>query len=107
MTSPPNTKVNGRLRAIATGHDVGVIYESGGHGTRNNLYSTKETAISETGGAESGALCKWCKKGLDSDTTLAKQDPELTAIVDAWPTLSPAIRSAITALVRSAGGGNE
>jgi hypothetical protein len=51
--------------------------------------SPQETAISETGGAESGAVD--ARNGLN--------DPALVSLVEAWPTLPQTVRDEIAALV--------
>jgi hypothetical protein len=38
-------------------------------------------------------------------TDACKSDPELAAIVDAWPTLPVPLKAALMAIVRSASGG--
>jgi hypothetical protein len=50
--------------------------------------SPGNTALSADGGAESGAP--------------TPADPDLTRLVDAWPTLPPPIRAAVLALVETA-----
>jgi len=51
------------------------------------------TRVSETGGAESGAL------GADAPC----EDPDLAAVVTAWSELPEAVRVGILAMVRAAG----
>jgi hypothetical protein len=48
--------------------------------------------VSETAGAKSGAV----------DRENAPIDPELAQVIEAWPTLPPAIREAILAMLRAA-----
>jgi hypothetical protein len=56
--------------------------------------STGKTANSETGGAESGAL--------GAQETL--NDPDLAAVVDAWPTLPQPIKAGILAMIGKVAG---
>lgn len=56
--------------------------------------SPGNTHVPQPGGAESGAL----------GAREAPSDPELAAVVDAWPTLAEPIRAGILAMVRAAGG---
>lgn len=58
--------------------------------------SPRNPGVSESGGANSGAL--GARGGAIA--------PELRAIIDAWPTLPEAIKAGILALVRTAGGTN-
>lgn len=60
-------------------------------GLEQGAPNTGETPFSETGGAESDAL------GAQS----ALIDPELLALVEAWPELPEAIKANILAMVRS------
>ncbi|MGA2035589.1 MAG: hypothetical protein ABSG68_25350 [Thermoguttaceae bacterium] len=53
-----------------------------------------KSGFSESGGAKSGAL------GAQDGAI----DPELRAIIDAWPALPDAIKAGILAMVRTAGG---
>jgi len=50
--------------------------------------------VSQTGGAESGAV----------DAREPSADPEIAEVVAAWPTLAVAVRANILAAVRGAGG---
>jgi hypothetical protein len=59
---------------------------SGEGGIRTPLESSEELALSETRGAESGALVA---------------DPDLNHIIAAWPTLPDPIKTAILAMVRA------
>jgi len=52
--------------------------------------STANTGFSETGGAESGAV--GARMGLS--------DPDLAAVVNAWPTLPEATRRQVVAMVQ-------
>jgi hypothetical protein len=58
----------------------------GGTGLENTADSSGKTPISETGGAESGAVS-------------AELPPDLAKIVAAWPNLPEPIRRAMLALV--------
>jgi hypothetical protein len=53
--------------------------------------TTGKTGIPDSGGAECGAL------GAQN----APSDPDLAAVVDAWPTLPEAVRTAILAMVKA------
>ncbi len=61
--------------------------ERGGTGLERGAETTKETAISETGGAESGAL--------------ADQDSDLAEVVRRWGSLPSEAKAAILAIVKS------
>ncbi len=56
------------------------------------LKAPKNTTLSETGGAESGA------RRAPDDT----QDPDLRQVIDAWPALTEAVKAGIMEMVRSA-----
>jgi hypothetical protein len=55
--------------------------------------NTGKTGVSDQSSAESGAL----------DPQNAILDPELAAVVEAWPALPEAIRAGILAMIRAAG----
>ncbi|MBL9001782.1 MAG: hypothetical protein JNK25_11670 [Phycisphaerae bacterium] len=85
-------------------------------GSELSRFSSGNTRFSESGGSKSGNI------RADSDaepppaspchhvTTSPKPpaptppDPELAAVVAAWPALPPAIRAGVMALVRAGGG---
>jgi hypothetical protein len=54
---------------------------------------SRKTAVRQAGGAESGAL----------GAPMAPLDPDLAAVVDAWPTLPEPIRAGILGMIRTAG----
>ncbi|MCH7685408.1 MAG: hypothetical protein IH899_01785 [Planctomycetes bacterium] len=56
--------------------------------------STGNNVIQGQGGAESGAV------GAQS----ALMDPDLRAVIEAWPELPDAVKAGILAMVRAAGG---
>jgi hypothetical protein len=58
----------------------------GDEGLEQSAETAKETAISETGGAESGAR--------------PNRDPMLAKVIEAWPGLSSDARRAIVAIVK-------
>jgi len=60
-------------------------------GSEQSKNPQQNTGISEKGGAESGAL------GVDSLSAPAS-DPELLALIRAWPSLSDEVRHAINNL---------
>lgn len=97
-----NAKENGRLRELATCHDVCVINISGGHGGRNSGPFSKEIDRSDRSGADCGALAETRTNSPDLEHAL--NDPELVAIVAAWPSLSASVRAGINALIRDSGG---
>ena len=86
-------------------HRLSLAVGSGGHGTRNSGPSPKENDRSQTGGAESGALAETRADSRDLEKAL--NDPELVAIVAAWPSLPTRIREGIKALIRNSGGQHE
>jgi hypothetical protein len=64
-----------------------------GTGFERPSKNTGNSTVDPQGGAESGAL------GVRGRPI----DPELAAVVDAWPTLPAATRSAILAMIRGVG----
>jgi len=67
--------------------------ESGGGGIRTPCESSEETALSPQSGAKSGALA----------AGLVSLDPDLAHVLDAWAKLPTHIKSAILALIGTAG----
>lgn len=77
--------------------------------------SSGNTRVSETGGSKSGNIRGGSAPGTPSDAppptapgaetegAAEGQDADLRAVVAAWPTLAPAIRAAVLAMVRAAG----
>ena len=63
------------------------------HGNRTSAENTGKTAILLQSGAKSGALL----------TGSAENDPNLLAIIEAWPKLTESTKDGIVAMVRSAG----
>ena len=61
-------------------------------GLEQSADSLRRVQVSETAGAKSGAV----------DRENAPIDPELAQVIEAWPTLPPAIREAILAMLRAA-----
>jgi len=61
-------------------------------GIEQSADSPRRVRVSETGGAKSGAV----------DRKNGPIDPELAQVIEAWPTLPPAIREAILARLRAA-----
>ena len=66
------------------------------HGNRTTTENAGETADSNRGGAESGAL------GAQHTLPEAPPGPELAAVVEAWPNLPEAIKAGIVAMIRAA-----
>lgn len=64
------------------------------HGNRTHAENAGETREAGQSGAECGAL------GAQN----APLDPDLAAVVDAWPKLPEAIKAGILAMVKAAGG---
>ncbi|RIK78821.1 MAG: hypothetical protein DCC68_14290 [Planctomycetota bacterium] len=62
------------------------------HGNRTTAKNAGETGVPIESGAESGAL----------GARTAQFDPDLAAVVDAWPTLPAAIRAGILAMIGTA-----
>ena len=59
------------------------------------------TLVSDSGGSKSGNK----EGGFGPPTAPPKPtDPELAAVVAAWPDLPPALRAGIVAMVKAAGG---
>jgi hypothetical protein len=67
--------------------------QSGGGGIRTPREIPEETALSNQGGAESGAVT----------SEIRPIDSNLAHVVSAWPDLPEAIRRAVLALVNTAG----
>jgi len=61
--------------------------------------STGKSAISQTGGAESGAV--GARNADSAAPSPTPTDPELARLVEAWPKLPEAIRRGILAMVES------
>ena len=61
-------------------------------GIEQKPFSSGRVEVSETAGAKSGAV----------DRENAPITPDLETVIDAWPTLPPAIRTAILAIVEAA-----
>ena len=105
--NPPATKRHkGRhkreaLRTAQKGKSRGAIglwrigrQASGEGGIRTTPETGYKTAFFAEGGAESGA----------PTLTTPNIDPDLAALIDAWPNLPDAIRAGILAMIRAAGG---
>jgi len=71
----------------------------GATGLEHSHDSSGNTRVSESGGSKSG------NSGPDSGAPMAA-DPELAAVVAAWPELPPAIRAGILAMVGAAAAHN-
>jgi hypothetical protein len=76
----------------------------GGHGTRTSAQRSGNTRRGRTSGADSGAVAK--NPGKPRRFTESTADPDLDAVIAAWPNLPPAIRAGVLALIRATGGGN-
>ena len=61
-------------------------------GIEQKPFSSGRVEVSETAGAKSGAV----------DRENAQIIPDLETVIEAWPTLPPAIREAIMAMLRAA-----
>ncbi|MBN8596141.1 MAG: hypothetical protein J0L78_00550 [Planctomycetes bacterium] len=61
----------------------------------------EKTGHSENAGGSDGAKCGALGAGISAKSP--PDDPDLVAIVGAWPTLAPAIRAGVLALVRAGG----
>ena len=66
-----------------------------GTGFETTAFSSGNTPLSETGDAKSDVNC------TQSDDA----DPDLMAVVNAWPTLPESLKAGIVAVVRAAGKG--
>jgi hypothetical protein len=62
----------------------------------------EKTAVSQTGGAESGAFD--APNNRHSGSRPSHSDPELARVIDAWPTLPAPIKAGIVAMVQATGG---
>ena len=67
-------------------------------GLEHSRFPSGNEGVSKTDGSKSG------NNGRGFDPAMPA-DPELAAVVAAWPTLPPAIRAGVLALVAAAGGG--
>ena len=74
-------------------------------GLEQSRFPTGNAGVSESGGSKSGN--NWEGLGLPTPpaTPPKPTDPELAAVVAAWPDLPPAIRAGIVAMVGASGGG--
>jgi hypothetical protein len=70
------------------------LVKADGKGSELPLNSSGNEGFPDESGAESGAL----------DAEIEPKDPELGAIIDAWPTLPEALKAGILAMVRTVGG---
>jgi len=70
----------------------------GGRGLEPIEKSSENPGVPSQGGAKSGAL------GAREALQDGPQDPDLQAVVDAWPDLPEALKTGILAMVRAAGG---
>ena len=61
-------------------------------GIEQKPFSSGRVEVSETAGAKSGAV----------DRENAPITPDLETVIEAWPTLPPAIREAVLAMLRAA-----
>jgi hypothetical protein len=61
-------------------------------------YSSENQGVAPQGGAKSGALSG---DSVASGALPAPTDPDLAAVVNAWPTLPEAVRRQVVGLVRS------
>jgi len=68
--------------------------QNGWGGIRTYPENADKTSLLSESGAKSGAL----------DAENGPKDPDLGAIIDAWPTLPEPIKDGILAMVRAAGG---
>ncbi|MBN2476046.1 MAG: hypothetical protein JXB62_15655 [Pirellulales bacterium] len=80
-------RVCGLLRLNATP-------SSGGDRTRTDAPTPEKNAISESGAAECGAVASDAAIGTEND-------PELSLLIEAWPSLRADLRLAIVAIVRT------
>src|SRR5262245_25833574 len=73
-------------------------------GSNNPPNSAGNNGVSQTGGAESGAVAVNSAGPTDAEKSslVAPVDPDLARLVVAWPTLPEAIRRGILAIVESA-----
>lgn len=69
------------------------LVANGRNWTRTPAISDASGAISEGCGAKCGAL-------TDDEARAAMADPDLAAVVAAWPTLTESARAAIVAIIR-------
>lgn len=76
---------------VTEGLWFGLRPEAPRHGLEEGVNSSGNVAVSETGGAESGAV------GAQNRVA----DAELARIIDAWPTLSAEVKTAIVQLVKN------
>ena len=89
---------SGDARADATGSETVRNDSMGEEGLEPSPFPSGKSGVSESGGSKSGN--KDAPFG-DSAGVVKPTDPELAAVVAAWPTLPLAIRTAILALLDS------
>lgn len=100
-TRPSASKNPGKHGVLVAGGIACDAVENAGNGRggiRTLADSPKKTGIPESGGSKSG------NTRADSDPPTAPAmptDPDLAAVVAAWPALPPAIRAGVLALVRA------
>ena len=73
-------------------------------GFEHTAISAGNAGVSESGGIKSGNIGAGFGPPTHSATPNLPTDPELAAVVAAWPDLPPAIRAGVLALVKAAGG---
>ncbi|MFM9957260.1 MAG: hypothetical protein ACKVZJ_04225 [Phycisphaerales bacterium] len=94
---------------------VGAVEQVGAEGFEPSPFTSGNPASAPEGGAHSGALGGDSAPQPAPATTpdpaqpgiptapLSPSDPELAAVVAAWPDLPPAIRAGIVAMVKASG----
>lgn len=111
--NPENPAV---LVACGVGCDPVESGKVGDTGLEHPPESSGNSRVSETGGSKSGSNGEGSGPADRPDAPLPRapsaaaegaaegQDADLRAVVEAWPTLAPAIRAAVLAMVRAVGG---
>lgn len=71
----------------------------------------RNSGVAESGGSKSGNIggrfgdSAEVAEPIPPTTPTPPDDPELATVVAAWPSLPPAIRAGVVAIVKAAGGG--
>ena len=94
----------GMRRSRKKPRSPGAFNEVPPEGLEQSRFSSGNAGVGESGGSKSGNKGAGFGPPTPPATPPKPTDPELAAVVAAWPDLPPAIRAGIAAMVRAAGG---
>jgi hypothetical protein len=78
-------------------------FQVAGMGFETTAFSSEKLGVDDQGGAKSGALSGDSSQG---GALLAPSDPDLMAVIDAWPGLPETVRQSILAMMPATKRGN-